>query len=346
MDWHWMRTLLFLPNAASEGAVEIDALHFVVITTTMVGAALVFATALWWAFRYRRRGVAAATPQIRPPKVFEVTHALFLLSLFIIFWAVGFIQYAEMQKAPSNALDVYVTAKQWMWKFAQPRVPGAIGYVVVPVNQPVHMVITSRDVVHSLFIPNFRLKRDAVPGQYTSLWFNARETGVFPIYCAEYCGLSHSRMAASIVVLHQDEYAAYLNGQIPPLLAEAIRRATARGIAQSEPAPLRGRVERGRALAEAHACITCHTFDGRSGVGPSWRGLYHSTQPLEDGEAVLVDDVYIARSIKDPKAQVARGYLPVMPTYFGERLDEQDIDDLIAFIRSLGTDRGQAEEAL
>jgi cytochrome c oxidase subunit 2 len=335
MDWHFMRVFLFLPNAASEGAVEIDSLHFVVISTTMLGAALVFMTALWFVFRYRRRGRALATPTIKPPTSFEIGHALFLLSLFIAFWVVGFVQYANMQRAPDDAIDVYVTGKQWMWKFAQQGAPGTIGYVVVPVRKPVRMVITSRDVVHSFYVPSFRLKRDAVPGRYTSLWFEARETGVFPVYCAEYCGLSHSRMAADVVVLPQHEYQAYLDGQIPPLLADALRTEIAHRLDRRPPPPPGDSVARGRELAVENACITCHTFDGRRGIGPSWGGLYGSRQRLRDGQVALVDDAYIARSIRTPGAQIALGFRNVMPTYFGERLDQDDIDDLIAFIKTL-----------
>ncbi len=347
MDWAWLRYILYLPDPASDQAVSIDTLHFFVIGTTMLGATLVFATALWFVFKYRRREGSNATRHIQSSTALEMGNASFLLGLFILFWVVGFAQYGTMQEPPEDAMDVYVTAKQWMWKFAQPRVPGTVGYLVIPEKRPVRMVITSRDVVHSFYVPNFRLKQDAVPGRYTSMWLDARQVGVYPIYCAEYCGLSHSRMAADLVVLSEADYEAYLHGRIPPLVAEAMENARARGIDEIVPTEPRNQVARGRMLVEQHACVTCHTLDGRDAVGPSWLGLYHSMQPLDDGSEVYVDDAYIARSIEDPRAQVARGFRSVMPTYYGDRLDAQDIEDITALIRSLGTtERRVTEEAL
>ncbi len=332
----WLRALLYLPDAASDQAVAIDRLHAIVITTTMIGAGAVLLTALALVVRFRRRGGAVATPTVRPSLRFELGHSLGLLALFFVFWSIGFVQYAEMQEPVADALEVRVVGKQWMWSFAPEVGPRTIGYVVVPEDRPVRLTLTSRDVIHSLYVPALRLKRDAVPGRFTSMGFEARRPGVFPIFCAEFCGTSHSRMAADLVVLGAREFEAYVRGAIPPFVGQAILRASAQGIEDVPTVAPRTRIAQGRAVAREHACFTCHTLDGRAAVGPTWRGLFGSMQRLEGGRSVLVDESYVRRSIVDPRAEVAAGFRSVMPTGYDRELDGDELDALVAFIRSLG----------
>ncbi len=201
-----LRRLLFLPPQASDYARQVDSLHYVVILTTMVGAFGVFATALWFFVRYRRRSDTDVTPRVSPRPVHEILFVGGPLALFLVFFAIGYPQYVSLGLPPKDAMDVYVTGKKWMWKFAYPGGPSAIDALRVPAGRPVRLLITSRDVIHSLFIPALRLKQDALPGRYTQTWFEANRPGRYEIFCAEYCGLSHSGMLAELVVMPPAEF--------------------------------------------------------------------------------------------------------------------------------------------
>jgi cytochrome c oxidase subunit 2 len=173
-----LRMLLFLPPAATENAREIDLLHYFVISVTFAGAFSVLGAACWFAIRYRRRHEGDRPPQVKAPAWLEWGVAAFLLVLFLGWWVIGFRQYIDLQRPPENALSIYVLAKQWMWKFAYPDGRSTNGYLVVPRDRPVRLVMTSRDVIHSFYVPAFRVKQDVIPGQYVLLWFEADEPGV------------------------------------------------------------------------------------------------------------------------------------------------------------------------
>lgn len=327
------RNMLFLPKPGTLVARHIDELHFFVITVTMVGACAVFAVALTFIVRYRRRAGQSITPYIVIPTWIELVMAGTLLGLFIVWWLIGFNQYVNLETPPANCIETYVTGKQWMWKFAHPNGRSSVGVLVVPRGRNVKLLITSRDVVHSFYVPAFRLKQDAVPGRYTTAWFNATHDGSFPVYCAEYCGLDHSRMWARVVVVEPDEYEQWLDGAIPPAVARAMAvsefemSAMPIGAAQSL-------AERGRAAAARHGCLACHTIDGQPHIGPTWLGLFGSTVAFSDGTTGRADESYLTQSMMDPATKVVRGFQPVMPTFRG-RLSEPDAAAIVAFIKSL-----------
>jgi cytochrome c oxidase subunit 2 len=307
-----VRRMLFLPEQASSVAPGVDLLHFSVIGATMLGAVGVAALATYLLLRYARKAENEPTPHLRSGPYATVAKIFGPLILFLVFWIVGFRQYLAIETPPEGALDVYVTGKQWMWKFAYPSGAASISTLVVPKGRPIRLIMTSRDVIHSFYVPAFRVKQDVIPGRTTTLWFTAVKTGSFDIFCAEYCGTSHSHMGGSVVVLDERDFAVWLEHE---------------GNSASMAA-------RGAELARDKQCLACHTVDGERHIAPSFRGLYRSTVPLEGGGTALADEAYLTRSMMLPAADVHRGFKPVMPTYEG-RLDADEVGALVEYIKSL-----------
>ncbi len=328
----FIRRLLFLPEQASEHARAVDQLHFFVISTTMLAAAGVFATAIFFFIRYRRRSETDPTPVVKPKFIHE---ALFIgtpLFFFLLWFAIGFPQYVNLQTPPPGAMDVYVQGKKWMWKFAYPGGPNAIDVLRVPAGRPVRLLLTSRDVIHSFYVPVLRVKQDALPGRYTQTWFTADRPGSYEIFCAEYCGLGHSAMLGRLVVMPQDEFDEWISEQ-------------RRGIAQAQDASAvpgevvlaaSNLVEEGRKVASQQGCLKCHSLDGSRHIGPTWVNLFLRREKLKDGSTVVADEAYITRSMMDPGAQIVAGYQNVMPTFQG-KLTPPEAAALVEFIKSLKT---------
>jgi cytochrome c oxidase subunit 2 len=310
-----MRKLLALPPQASTFARDVDALHYFVITITMIGATITALTALIFVMRYRRRD-DVLTPPVKAPLWLEAVWVGMLLFLFGLWWVIGYRQFIRMQVPPPDTIEVYVTAKQWMWQFAYRDGRRSNAVLTVPVNRPVRLTMTSRDVIHSFSVPAFRVKQDVLPGTYTSAWFEAVQTGSFQILCAEYCGVSHSNMLARVDVLSAEEYERWLED---------------RGGA---PEDTRDLEQRGREIAVERECFACHTVDGRRHIGPSFAGLYGTEVRFTDGTSRIADPAYLTESMMDPRAQVVAGFTPVMPTYHGQ-LDAGETAALVELIRSL-----------
>ncbi len=304
----WLRAILYLPEAASTFAFRVDRLHFFVITVTMASASVIALAALTWMVRYRRRPGRESGGRYDPPRWLEPLIVGGPLSLFLLWFAIGFYDYVYLQSPPKGAMDVYVTAKKWMWKFSYPNGPSSVEVLTVPAGRPVRALLTSRDVIHSFFVPAFRVKQDALPGRYTQTWFQATKPGRYEVFCAEYCGLSHSMMRAEVVVLKADEFDRWLADQRRGLIAR-----------QDAGAPLNPitLVEQGRLAAVRRGCLACHTLDGAPHIGPTWLDLYHRTENLEGGGTVFADEAYLTESMMDPGAKVVLGYQDVMPTFQG-----------------------------
>jgi cytochrome c oxidase subunit 2 len=349
----FFRRVLFLPRQASTVAPGLDRLHFAVILTTLAGAVLVVAVAVYFLVRYGRprspsgaalsglsgadASGAALPPPARPGKTgatvrFEVLSAAFLLLLFLSFWVVGFGQFVELESPPKDALEIQVIAKQWMWTFGYGNGTGSKAVVYVPANRPVKLSMTSRDVIHSFYVPDFRVKKDVIPGRTTELWFEARAPGRYPVYCAEYCGEGHSTMRATVVALSDEDYA-HAIARLPAL--------DIAGPAYQEPAlvtqtPARGLslAEMGERVATEQGCMRCHTPDGTPHIGPTWAGMYEATIPLVGGGVAVADPEYLTESMMDPRAKIHLGYPPVMPSYQGV-LTAPQVGAIIEYLRAL-----------
>jgi cytochrome c oxidase subunit 2 len=306
------RHALGLPVEATPTAASVDSLHAAVITTTLVGTACVAAVTFVFVLRYRRtREAPAATPRIVASGFREWLTASAVLALFVGFWAVGYVQYTSIERPPSGTLVVYVTAKQWMWQFTYADGRSSEDVLVVRAGTPFELVMTSRDVIHSFFVPSFRIKQDTIPGRWVTLYVDAAAPGSYPIYCAEFCGVAHSHMLGEVRVLDEADYAVWE------------REATHDGYAA-----------RGREVAASHGCLSCHALDGQKRAGPSFAGLYGSRVPLDDGRVVIADEAYLTHSIVDPLADRVAGYPAMMPSYHGQ-LSAEETGALLELIRSL-----------
>jgi cytochrome c oxidase subunit 2 len=332
-----LRRMLFLPPQASSVARDIDSLHYFVIITTMVGATLVTGIGAYFVIRYRARGMLTTreAPAPRPSVWMEAGMISGLLGLFLLWWAIGFAQYVRVRVAPAGTLDIYVSAKQWMWKFAYPDGHHTISTLYVPAGRPVKLIMTSRDVIHSFFVPDFRVKQDVIPGRYTTAWFSVNAAGTHQILCAELCGTGHSTMRGEVVALDAADYARWLE-------AGTTEQSTIAGPVDEQPATV-DRFQPREALslrraglraAAERGCLRCHTLDGTPHIGPTWAGLYRRNVPLADGTAVIADEAYLTESMMDPMLRIHRGFPPVMPAYQG-LLASPDAAAIIELIKSL-----------
>jgi cytochrome c oxidase subunit 2 len=333
-----LRRILFLPLQRSTVARDVDSLHYFVISVTMAGSILVFLAGAIFVVRYRRpRGasVGARPMTVNRPAFFsEVGFLLLLMVLFLTWWVMGSRLFVRLRVPPENALEVYVTAKQWMWKFSYSNGRRTIAELYAPAGRPIKLVMTSRDVIHSFFVPDFRIKQDVIPGRYTTLWFEATSAGRYEILCAEYCGTSHSTMRGVVVVLDPSDYERWLEDRLPPepLAGEPSLRPYVVGQgAAAAPVDL---VDQGARAAALYGCLRCHTTDGSSHIGPTWAGVFGTVVPLTGGGEVLADEGYITESMMDPLAKIVRGYQPLMPSYFG-RVSAPETAAIVEFIKSL-----------
>jgi len=310
-----LRALLALPPGAGSMATPIDLLHAFVITVTMISAVGVFAIVAWYCVRDHRRVPRQTTRFLGVSVARETTVVAAILGTFLVWWLIGYRQYLQLRNAPADASVVYVTAKQWMWKFEYPEGTASTDVLVVPVGRPTKVVMTSRDVIHSFYVPPFRIKQDVVPGRTTTAWFTPTVTGHFPIWCAEYCGTSHSRMRGEVHVMSDSEYAAWSVVQ---------GRSGAVAMAQM-----------GADIAAHRACLACHTLNGAPHVGPTWSRLYASRVKLEGGAEVVADEAYLTRSMMEPQVEIVAGYAGrPMPTYRGT-LSPAETAAIVELIKSL-----------
>jgi cytochrome c oxidase subunit II len=227
----FLRRVLFLPEQASSFAERVDGLHFFVIITTMIVSTAVGLTALGFFVRYRRRHPDETTRRIVSPVWLEVLFVVVPLAFFLTWFWMGYRDFVTLATPPKDATDIYVMGKQWMWKFSYPGGPSSVSVLRVPAHRPVRLLLTSRDVIHSFFVPEFRIKMDAVPGRYTQTWFTAVKPGRYQVLCAEYCGTQHSMMRGEVVVLEPSEFDDWMEQQrlapldrqdMAPALAERI----------------------------------------------------------------------------------------------------------------------------
>lgn len=329
-----LRRILFLPEQASTFAYDVDRLHYMIIGVTMLSSTLVGLTALFFFARYRRRSEHQLTARVVPTRTLEVLFVVVPLSFFLLCFAWSYRDFVRMQTPPPESMDVYVTGKQWMWKFAYPAGPNSISTLRVPAGRPVRLLLTSRDVIHSFFVPSFRVKTDVLPGRYTQLWFEATKPGRYQILCTEYCGLEHSGMLGEVVVLEPSQFDIWLEEQ-----RHGIASRQDAAPSRLEPvSPATDLAAQGELVASQLGCLKCHTSDGTAHIGPTFLDLYGRRETLADGRVVFVDEAYLTRSMMDPRAEVVRGYDPVMPPFHG-KLDPTSSASLVEFIKSLRSRR-------
>jgi cytochrome c oxidase subunit 2 len=310
----------WLPVQGSTVAPDVDSLFHFITGISLFFFVLIIGLIVWFLIQYRRR--PGVEPQDSPHHntVLELSWSILPSLLLVVMFYRGFTGYMDMRTPPDGAMEIMVNAKKWSWLFTYPNGWGE-PELHVPRDVPVTLVMTSEDVIHSLFIPAFRVKMDVVPGRYTKLWFNATEVGEFTLFCTEYCGTKHSDMLAKVVV-HDSvaEYQQWLEKASDPYTQE-----------DGKPRPL---AEVGAMFFNKRGCVQCHSIDGSVKTGPTFKGTFGTTQKLTDGTDVVIDENYVRESILNPMAKVCRGFRPVMPTFQGQ-LKDQDIGAIIAYLKSL-----------
>jgi cytochrome c oxidase subunit II len=294
------------PEAASTVAHKTDALYIFLCWLTAFFTLLIFLLIVYFGLKNRRRSTAIPlyVPTNRPLEVVWTVVPL-AITMIIYVWSAKI--YFFIHRPPSDALQIHVIGKQWMWILQHPNGRRENNELHVPINLPVKLTLASEDVIHDFFIPAFRVKVDVVPGRYSKLWFQATKLGTYHLFCAEYCGKDHSRMVGRVIVMESQEYQTWLTG-VP--------------IAQTP-------AEAGAKLFTQLGCITCHGVQA-----PSLAGVYLSQVRLSDGRTVLADEQYLRDSILDSTKDVVAGYAPLMPS-FRRQVSEEQLADLIAYIKSL-----------
>lgn len=298
------------PRAASTIADDIDAFYFFMVGTCGFLALLIVCLIFYFALKYRRLSDDEIPSEEEAPQWVEVVWIVvpFFILMGMFLW--GAWLYFKVSRPPDDALDIYVTGKQWMWRFQHIGGQSEINALHVPVGRPVRLIMASEDVIHSFFVPEFRVHTDVLPSRYTYNWFEATRVGKYHLFCSEYCGTEHSGMTGSVFVMEPGDYQTWLSGG-----------------AQGAPA------DEGKKLFEKLACISCH-IDQSTGRGPSLIGLSGQIRPLQNGTSVKADENYLRESILNPQAKIAAGFQPIMPTFQGQ-VNEQQLIQLIAYIKTL-----------
>ncbi len=307
----WPQRFPLFPDSASALAREVDAIYFFALGVTAFFSLLIAALILRFATKYRRRAEEEVGHPESAANWLEIAWSVIPLGILLFMFGWGAKVYFEVRRPPADAVEYFVTAKQWMWKFQHPEGNRQINHLDVPLGQAIKLTMTSEDVIHSFFVPAFRAKADVIPGRYTTFWFRADRTGTFPLFCAEYCGAEHSLMTGSVRVLEPHEYEAWLRGSRPQQTLAAT----------------------GEQLFAALDCQTCHRGDSAARA-PILHGIFGRTIALASGGSTVADENYFRESILFPAAKVVRGYEPVMPTYMG-RVSEEELVKLISYIKSL-----------
>ncbi len=308
--YHWIP---FWPDTAAVNAVVVNNLYIAELGVAGLILVTVFAMMLTFCVRYRRGSAASRAGRAEKTWHFEIGWTTATLAAFLMLFVWGASAYIWLLQAPPGDEEVYVVGEQWMWKVEHPGGQREINALHVPVDKTIRLVMSSQDVIHSFFVPAFRIKRDVVPGTTEAIWFRANKTGVFGLECTQYCGLQHATMTGQVVVLTALDYARWLTEQ---------------GVHLSL-------AQQGEQVFRAHGCSGCH--DRNSTVhAPSLAGLYGTLVHLQDGSGRLADEAYIRDCIFNPRSFTVAGYPPIMPDFSGQ-LDEGDALKLIAYIKSLGS---------
>ncbi len=308
----WMHSSALFPAEASTISPWVDALYFSLLLMTIFGLVVVGVLMTVFAIRYRREKSPVAT-QVEGSTLLEATWTIIPLAVFLMMFVWGALLYFRIYNPPTNAMNIYVVGKQWMWKAEHPGGQHEINALHIPTGQPVQLTMISQDVFHSFSIPAFRVKREVIPGRYSTVWFNATTPGTYHLFCTQYCGTQHSGMIGEITVLTPEDYKKWLHESTSGM-----------SLAQN-----------GERLFASMGCNQCHSGNAAA-RGPNLAGVYGSKLTLNDGSKVLVNDAYLRDAILNPSQHVTAGFSPIMPTYQGQ-ISEDGLIDLVEYIKGLQT---------
>ena len=311
----------FFPEQASAQAAQVDGIYFFMLAVTAFFSLLIAGLVVLFAINYRRRHKDEVGVAIHGSLALELLWTVIPFLITMVMFAWGVKVFFNMYRPPAGAMEIYVVGKQWMWKAQHMDGVREINELHVPVGRPVKLIMGSEDVLHSFFIPAFRVKADVIPGRNNVLWFTATKPGRYHLFCAEYCGTKHSGMIGWVYAMEPTEFQAWLGG----------------GNASDTP------VAAGEKLFHDLACSGCHRDDALA-TAPQLRGLFGHTVKLQNGTTVVADESYVRESIVNPQAKVVTGFQPIMPTFQGLVTEEQLLQ-LIAYVRSLGEAKPAAAPA-
>jgi cytochrome c oxidase subunit II len=314
------RDLPIIPDQASNFAAESDALYYTLSGLTAVFTLIVFVLVIFLAVRYRRGNRVDRSNPVHHSSILEMTWSILplILGLAVFVWSAKLFA-AMYGAAPKDSLEIYVIGKQWMWHLQHPNGIRENNELHVPVGRPVKLTMVSQDVIHSFFVPAFRIKRDVIPGNYTSVWFTPTKAGKYHIFCAEYCGTQHSEMTGSVYVMEPKDFEKW----------------TATGgqrVDDTQPPP-RTMAEAGKAVYDQQGCGNCHDSDGTN-RGPSLAGLYRSQVKLKNGQTAVADEAYLRKAIMTPSEEIADTYQQIMPAY-KDQISEEQLLQIIEYIKTL-----------
>ena len=302
-----------MPPQASSFAASVDALYGFLLYASLISCILVIGGLTYFAIKYRRKTASDKTAYIAHNAVLEFLWSFIPFVIFMVVFVWGWVVYNQMRSMPKDALEVHVVGQKWNWNFLYKSGRKSGGELVVPVNTPVKLIMNSKDVLHSLYIPAFRVKQDVIPGRYTALWFEATKMGTFHIFCAEYCGDQHSSMLAKVKVVSLSHYENWLAND-----------------------PYKGLtlVEVGKKIFQTN-CTACHMTTQNKLIGPGLGDVFGRTQNFEDGSSLRIDENYLRESILRPESKVVKGYKGVVMTSFQGQLNEDELKGVIEYLKSL-----------
>ena len=306
----WLHASALFPAEASTIAPYADALYFFLLLITVIGLVLVGALVFGFSIRYRKSRNPVAT-QVEGSTLLEATWTIIPLALFMVTWIWGALLYFRIYNPPTNAMNIYVVGKQWMWKAEHEGGQHEINALHVPTGRPVQLTMISQDVFHSFSIPDFRVKREVIPGRYSTVWFQATTPGTYHIFCTQYCGTNHSAMIGQVTVLSPDDYEKWTQESTSGM-----------SLAQN-----------GERLFASMGCNACHSGSAAA-RGPNLAGVYGSKLQLTNGSEVVVNDAYLRDAILNPSQHITAGYAPIMPTYQGQ-VSEDGLIDLVEYIKNM-----------
>lgn len=306
----------FMPEQGTDIAKQVDNLYGFLLVVSFISCAILIGGMIYFAVKYKRKSQNDKTAYITHDTRLEILWSVIPLVIFLFVFAWGWIIYHDMRTMPKDALEIHVTGKQWAWAAEYKNGVRSVD-VVVPVNKDVKIILTSEDVIHSFFVPSFRIKQDAVPGRYTALWFRAEKLGEFHVFCAEFCGTSHSAMMTRLRVVSQEDFDKWLTEE-----------------SEVGSLPL---AQRGAKIFQTRACASCHNVDNPAvKIGPSLYQKWGHEEEMDDGKKVNVDENYVRESILEPQAKIVKGYPrpSPMPAFQGQ-LSESELTALIEYIKGL-----------
>lgn len=313
-----MKAVKTTPDVASTYADQVDGLYAYLIGVSVFFTVAILALIIFFSIKYRRQSDADRPAPTKDGKLLEILGSVipFILVMIMFFW--GAKLYFDARIPPKDAIEVLVTGKQWMWKLQHPNGKREINDLHVPVGVPIKLTMTSEDVIHSFYLPDFRKKMDVLPGKYTQMWFKAEEEGTYNLFCAEYCGTEHSLMIGNLIVVGQEEYEAWLNRRWVDAPMPTVD--------MNDP------VAAGEQIWDTNCAAACHT--GKAGsIAPNIVDKFGTMRDLEDGEQILMDENYVRNSMNNPNEHIAKGYSPAMSSFKGV-LTSTQMNQVIAYLKS------------